>query len=123
MGYATMDGDIETLDRTLHRSLQEGQASVAILRAVSRHLLRLHFAAGRVAGGEPADRAMKALRPPVFFKRQGQFRRQLTTWRTARIARALDIALAAERGCSELISTGNGYGPVMVDWLPSRSIR
>jgi DNA polymerase III subunit delta len=97
--YATADGDIATVDRTLHRSLQEGQASVAILRAVARHMLRLQVAADKVASGDPADRAMKALRPPVFFKRQTQFRRQLDAWRGARIARALDIVLAAERGC------------------------
>lgn len=97
--YATADGDIAAVDRTLHRSLQEGQAAVAILRAVARHLLRLQVAADKVASGDQPDRAMKALRPPVFFKRQTQFRRQLGAWRGARIARALDIVLAAERGC------------------------
>ncbi len=97
--FAATDGDIATVDRTLHRSLQEGQATVAILRAVARHLMRLQVAADKVASGDQPDQAMKALRPPVFFKRQTQFRRQLGAWRSARIARALDIALTAERGC------------------------
>ena len=97
--YAVGDGEMTAIDRTLQRSLQEGQAPVAILRALGRHLMRLQFAAARVAAGEAPDRAVKALRPPVFFKRQAQFGRQLSQWRGERIARALDIVLAAERGC------------------------
>ncbi|MCG8544077.1 MAG: DNA polymerase III subunit delta [Alphaproteobacteria bacterium] len=97
--FSTADGDRESLDRALERSLQEGHVPVAILRAMARHLLRLQIAAARVAAGGAPDQAMKALRPPVFFKRQPQFRRQLTAWRGDRIARALDLTLSAEHGC------------------------
>jgi DNA polymerase-3 subunit delta len=97
--FAVMDGDMAALDRSLVRSLQEGQAEVAILRAVSRHLLRLQTAADRVGRGESPEQAVKALRPPVFFKREPQFRRQAQSWSVERIGRALDLVLAAEIGC------------------------
>jgi len=101
--FAAMDGDMAAVDHALDRSLQEGQSEVAILRAVSRHLLRLQLTADRVARGDSPDRAVKALRPPVFFKRESQFRRQAEGWSGARIARALDLALQAEMSCK---STG-----------------
>lgn len=101
--FAAADGDMTAADRALERSLQEGQSEVAILRAVSRHLMRLQMTVSRVDRGEAPDRAVKALRPPVFFKREPQFRRQVESWTGVRVAQALDLALQAELGCK---STG-----------------
>lgn len=101
--YAVADGAIETLDARLARLIQEGIAPIRILRAVAAHMLRLQVTGARMAGGDPADRAMKALRPPVFFQRARQFERQLAVWRTQRVGRALDLLLEAERRCK---STG-----------------
>lgn len=97
--YAVTDGDMAALDRAMERSLEEGQSEIAILRAVSRHLLRLHLTADRVGRGDSTEQAIKALRPPVFFKRAAQFRRQVESWRADRIGRALDLALGAEMRC------------------------
>ena len=97
--YAAADGDTAALDRALARCYQEGIGPVAVLRALSGHLMRLQAAAARVAAGEPADRAMKALRPPVFFKLADRFRRQLRLWGGARAGQALLLALEAEQAC------------------------
>jgi DNA polymerase-3 subunit delta len=97
--YAATGGETAALDRALERSLQEGQSEVAVLRAVSRHLLRLQLVAARVARGETVDNALRALRPPVFFARQAQFRRQAQSWPLERVGRALDLILAAELAC------------------------
>ena len=97
--YAVADGAVEALDASLARLIQEGIAPVRILRAVAAHLLRLQATAARVARGEPPDRAIKALRPPVFFRRAPQFQRQLETWRARRLGRALTLLLDAEQGC------------------------
>jgi DNA polymerase-3 subunit delta len=101
--FATIDGDMAAADRALERSLQEGQSEVAILRAISRHLMRLQLTVSRVDRGEAPERAVKALRPPVFFKREPQFRRQAESWTGARIAQALTLTLQAETRCK---STG-----------------
>lgn len=97
--FAVTEGDLAALDRAMERSLQEGQSEVAILRAVSRHLLRLQLTVDRVGRGESAEQALKTLRPPVFFKRAAQFRRHAQSWRADRIGRALQLALTAELGC------------------------
>lgn len=101
--FAALDGDMAGVDRALARSLQEGQSEVAILRAISRHLMQLQIAVARVDQGEAPDRAVKSLRPPVFFKRETQFKRQMQTWPAARINRAIDLLLQAEISCK---STG-----------------
>lgn len=101
--FAALDGDMAGVDRALARSLQEGQSEVAILRALSRHLMRLQITVARVNQGDSADRAVKLLRPPVFFKRVTQFKRQMQAWPSARIDRAVDLVLQAEISCK---STG-----------------
>jgi DNA polymerase-3 subunit delta len=97
--YAVADGATEDVDARLARIIQEGTSPIRILRAVSGHMLRLQVTAARVAGGEAAERAVKALRPPVFYQRARQFERQLAAWRERRLARALSLLLDAERNC------------------------
>lgn len=101
--YAAFDGDMPAADRAFERSLQEGQSEVAILRALARHVMRLQATVDRVGRGDAPERAIKALRPPVFFKREAQFRRQVERWSATRIAQAAALALDAEMRCK---STG-----------------
>jgi DNA polymerase-3 subunit delta len=97
--YAATDGEAGALDRAYARSMQEGVSPVAVLRAISGHLLRLQTVSARVASGDSPEQAVKALRPPVFFKRAPQFARQARVWKGRRVARALDLTMTAERGC------------------------
>ncbi len=97
--YAATDGEAAALDRAYAKSMQEGISPVAILRAISGHLLRLQAVSARVSAGDAPDQAVKSLRPPVFFKRTRQFARQARIWQGRRVARALDLTMTAERGC------------------------
>ena len=97
--YAATDGEAAALDRAYAKSMQEGISPVAILRAISSHLLRLQAVSARVSAGDAPDQAVKSLRPPVFFKRTSQFARQTRVWQGRRVARALDLTMTAERGC------------------------
>ncbi|MGH6912321.1 MAG: DNA polymerase III subunit delta, partial [Geminicoccales bacterium] len=101
--FAATGGETSALDRAYERCLQEGQSEVAVLRAVSRHLLRLQLLVDRVDRGEAFDQVVKSLRPPVFFPRQAQLRRQAQSWPADRIRRALDLIMDAELACK---STG-----------------
>jgi DNA polymerase-3 subunit delta len=94
--FAAAEGDTAALDRALSRVFQEGEAPVSVVRATLRHLQRLHLLAVRVAAGEAPDAAMRAARPPIFFKQQDSFRRQLGLWREPRLRRELDRLAAAE---------------------------
>ena len=97
--HAAGGGEQAELDRTLTRALAEGIQPVAILRAMARHLQRLHLASAMVAAGSPPEQAMKALKPPVFFKFKGRFASQLRRWPTRRLADALDLVTEAELLC------------------------
>ena len=50
---------------------------VTVIRAMLRHLQRLHLLAARIAGGGSVDEAIRGARPPIFFKQQDSYRRQL----------------------------------------------
>jgi len=97
--YSTSEGNIFSLDRALQRVFDEGVNSVAVVRAAQRHFQRLHRAAGAVAAGNTPDQAMKALRPPVFFKRTASFRGQLQAWNVSRLAGALRALTDVEIAC------------------------
>jgi len=101
--YAAAGGDATALDRALTRAFQEGVSPITVLRAAQRHIQRLHLVAGQVAGGGSLDGAVKALRPPVFFKLADRFRAQARGWSPDRLATALDLLTDAELGAK---STG-----------------
>lgn len=97
--YALGDSDLAALDRALTRNLAEGASPIGLLRAAARHFIGLQSVAARVAGGEPMADAMRSLRPPIFFKYEERYRRQLRRWSGAGLARALDRLTQTEQRC------------------------
>jgi DNA polymerase III subunit delta len=93
---AAAEGDPAALDRALARVFQEGESPVSVIRALLRHLQRLHALAARVAGGGSVEEAIRSARPPIFFKQQDSFRRQLSRWSEARLRSALDRVAETE---------------------------
>ncbi|HEY1796834.1 MAG TPA: DNA polymerase III subunit delta, partial [Stellaceae bacterium] len=93
---AATEGNASALDRALARVFQEGEAPVTVIRAALRHLQRLHGLAARIAGGSSIDDTLRSARPPIFFKQQDSFRRQLARWREPRLRRHLDRLAEAE---------------------------
>lgn len=93
---AAAEGDAAALDRALARVFQEGESAVAIIRALLRHLQRLHVLSAQVGAGGSIDTVIRSARPPIFFKQQDSYRRQLTRWNEARLRDALDRLAEAE---------------------------
>ena len=93
---AAAEGDAAALDRALARVFQEGESPVTVIRALLRHLQRLHLLALRVGAGDSIDAAIRGARPPIFFKEQDSWRRQLQRWSDKRLRVALDHAAEAE---------------------------
>ncbi len=94
--FAAAGGDPAGLDRALGRVFQEGESPVAAIRALLRHMQRLHAMSARIAAGTSPDEVIRAARPPIFFKQQDGFRRQLALWRESRLRRQLDALADAE---------------------------
>ena len=97
--YAAGDGDLNGVDLFLMRSFQAGASSVAILRSLTNHLMKLASAGVRIAQGEEAARVFKSLKPPVFYKLERRFQDQLKIWRGTALARGLQLTLEAELQC------------------------
>ncbi len=102
LAVSVADGDLAALDRGLARAWREGLSPVAVLRAVARHVERLHRVAARIQAGEPPEAAIRKDRPPHFRITQALSRQQ-RAWSAARAARALERLMEAEIGCK---STG-----------------
>jgi DNA polymerase-3 subunit delta len=99
LAHAVSAGDHAGLEASLVRARLAGSDAVRILRAVSAHFLRLHRAVGLAEKGRSPEQAMKALRPPVFFKFAARFRTAMGRWQRERLARALVELAEAELAC------------------------
>ena len=93
---AAAEGDAARVERVLGRVFQQGESPVSIIRALLRHLHRLHGLTARVAGGASIDEVLRSARPPIFFKQEDSFRHQLGLWTEARLRRQLDGLAKAE---------------------------
>jgi len=93
---AAAEGNPAALDRALARVFQEGESAVTVVRALLRHLQRLHLLVAQLGNGASIDHAIRNARPPIFFKQQDSWRRQLQSWTEARLRRALDRVADAE---------------------------
>ncbi|MBV9378079.1 MAG: DNA polymerase III subunit delta, partial [Alphaproteobacteria bacterium] len=93
---AAAEGDSERVDRVLGRVFQEGESPVSVIRALLRHLQRLHALTAQLTGGASVDEVLRGARPPIFFKQEESFRRQLGLWTEGRLRAHLDRVAKAE---------------------------
>jgi DNA polymerase III subunit delta len=100
---AAAEGNCSALDRALSRVFQEGESPVSVIRATLRHMQRLHVLSARTASGDSVENVLRSARPPIFFKQQDSFRRQLTQWHEPQLRRQLDALAEAE---TQLKTTG-----------------
>jgi DNA polymerase-3 subunit delta len=93
---AVAEGDAARVERVLGRVFQQGESPVSIIRALLRHLHRLHGFTARLVGGATVDQVLRSARPPIFFKQEEGFRRQLGLWTEVRLRSQLDRLVKAE---------------------------
>ena len=99
VALAAAEGDQKSLDRALDRAFAEGTAAISLLRAISRHFLRLHSARAIMQSGADARSAVERLRPPPIFSVRPQLMRQLNLWNGAALGDALSLLTDAELQC------------------------
>ena len=93
---AAAEGDAARAERVLGRVFQQGESPVSVIRALLRHLQRLHMFAARLSAGSSADEVLRSARPPIFFKQEDSFRRQFGLWTEARLRPQFDCIIKAE---------------------------
>ncbi len=99
VALATGEGDQKGLDRALDRAFAEGTAAISLLRALSRHFLRLHAARALMQGGADARAAVERLRPPPIFSARPALVRQLNLWSGPALGDAMTLLTEAELQC------------------------
>jgi DNA polymerase-3 subunit delta len=97
--FAATEGDAARADRALELAVAEGSTPVGTIRAGLMHLQRLHRARLAVDEGKSTADAIRAARPPVFFRRVGSFSRAVELWSSALLMGAMAGLADAERGC------------------------
>jgi DNA polymerase-3 subunit delta len=97
--FAAVAGDVTQTDVSIERTLAEGMAPVAITRGVLAHLGKMHMAFGHMAAGLSVADAVRALRPPMFFKRVGPFSEALQLWNAEKLLQAMNEARRVELAC------------------------
>jgi DNA polymerase-3 subunit delta len=97
--WAAASFDLAKLDATLARLNAEGVQPTQLLRAMQRHILKLYEARAQMEDGRSMEEALKQLRPPVFFKRETQIKKQLQRWTLPALDRALAALVTAEAQC------------------------
>ncbi len=95
--FAAGGGNLAAVDRDYTRALRNGIAASKILRATSRHFMRLRQVRRSIESGESLDAIVKDLRPPVFFKYKDPFNRQARSWLLADIDRVISLLWETER--------------------------
>ena len=93
---AAAEGDAARVDQVLGRVFQEGESPISVIRAMLRHLHRLHLLAARLAGGSSLTEVIRGARPPIFFTQEANFKCQLALWTEVGLRAQLDRVGRAE---------------------------
>ncbi|MFT9290346.1 DNA polymerase III subunit delta [Gluconobacter oxydans] len=102
--FSALCGNRMMADQALERALADGANPVAVARTVLGVLVRLQKVAQGVQDGQGRAESMKALRPPVFFKRTAAFNQALDRWPLAALAAAARETQAFELACKQSAS-------------------
>lgn len=86
--YAASGGDAKDALRELQRLAAAGTDHAAALSMLARHFTRLHFVATREGN---LDDAVRALRPPLHYKRRDAFLAHCRKWGAKRLAHVLPL--------------------------------
>lgn len=96
---AATSGELAALDIALARAQSSDVHPVALLNALTRHLVQLHLAMDTLENGGNPEGALNSMRPPIHFSRKSKVQRQLGLWNRRRLDRALSIVAEADVQC------------------------
>lgn len=99
--YAVTGGDGPKTFQAFAKLNEEGVNFIVMVRALLNHFRRLHFVQAKITAGESTEQAMKALRPPVFFKQENAFKTQINRWNINRLDKAITKLMDLEYQCKQ----------------------
>lgn len=97
--YAVAGGQRQEALAAYQKLLSEGVNFIVIIRALQNHFRRLHLTRAHTESGQSVDQAVKALRPPLFFKQANAFKAHVGRWHTTKLNTALQRLAMLEAQC------------------------
>ena len=98
---AACGGQVEAADAAIEAALADGLNGVAVMRMALMHLQKMHQARLRMETGMAASDAVRAMRPPVFFKAVAGMVSALSLWSAEGLLRAIEEARQVELACKQ----------------------
>lgn len=92
-------GDIPGCERAVEKLMEAGQSAVGVLRVALRQAARLHQARCQLEAGQPADRALNGLIPPVMPRQKSDFINHINRLDRSALESIIEILTQAERAC------------------------
>jgi DNA polymerase III subunit delta len=121
--FAATRGATAEADRAAAIALAEGASAVGLIRAAHGHMDRLaRVAAARDAGAAVGD-AVKALRPPVFFRRERAMLEAAAIWHSTAIASQQLALREAEMQCKRTALPAEAIAHAAVLAIARRAVR
>ena len=102
--YAICDGDIQSSQVIIDSLYKDQVAPIVILRSIQNHIWRLSVVKFKLKDGISQNDALKSLTPPLFWKVEEQFKRQINRWSISALESALDALNKVE-----VLSKQTGY--------------
>jgi DNA polymerase-3 subunit delta len=99
--YAIGDGDPQTTHCIVQSLFNDQIPSIVMLRSVQNHFWRLLNVQAKMAEGLKQGEAIKTLTPPLFWKVEDAFKRQLNRWPIGILESALDKLNQIESMCKK----------------------
>jgi DNA polymerase-3 subunit delta len=96
LAMAVASGEAKRAALLLNRLFAEQTSSVALLRALQRHFMRLHIARGHCEDGLSPREAVGKLQPKIFWKQESAFTAQVQKWNVSKIEAILARLFEAE---------------------------
>ncbi len=98
---AATAGNLRTADAAVEAAIADGLNPVALMRMALSHLQKLHQARLQMAQGQSAADAVRAMRPPVFFRTIPGMIAALALWPEEALLAAIGEARATELACKQ----------------------
>lgn len=114
---AATSGDAAAADAAVEAAIAEGVNGVALVRIALAHLQKLHQARLRMGTGASAAEAVRAIRPPVFFRAVPAMTASLARWSETSLLRAIEEARTVEAACKSTGSRQELLARRYVAWL------
>jgi DNA polymerase-3 subunit delta len=116
---AVFEGDALGANAAFRSLSADGVHGVAMARALQKHAQNLERMAVRMLSGMSADDAVKAHRPPIFFRDAPSYKKQLQLWS----AKALDGARAALLGDEAMLKSSAHDPDLTIQYAFLRLVR